>query len=133
MCLQKFLPHLSPFRLLAYYWRDGVWHLDLKARRHSAACPCCRHRSTAVHSAYRRTVADVPIAGTQGLIHVQVRRFFCRHAACPRRIFAEQFPTHRRGFAISAHIAGGNIGSVTIALLGVPLIAALGWRGPGTS
>ena len=44
-------------------------------------------------------------------------------------LLAEQFPTHRRGFAISAHIAGGNIGSVTIALLGVPLIAALGWRG----
>ena len=44
-------------------------------------------------------------------------------------LLAEQFPTHRRGFAISAHIAGGNIGSVAIALLGVPLIAALGWRG----
>jgi len=44
-------------------------------------------------------------------------------------LLAEQFPTNRRGFAISAHIAGGNIGSVAIALLGVPLIAALGWRG----
>ena len=36
-------------------------------------------------------------------------------------LLAEQFPAHRRGFAISAHIAGGNIGSVVIALLGVPL------------
>jgi transposase len=91
--LQKFIPHLTPFHLLAHYWMNGVWHLDLRARRRSAACPCCRHRSTAVHSSYRRTVADMPIAGTQVLLHLHVRRFFCRYAPCPRHIFAEQFPT----------------------------------------
>jgi hypothetical protein len=63
MFLQKFLPHLTPFRFLAHCWRDGVWHLDLRIRRQSAACPCCRHRSTAVHSSYRCAVADVWIAG----------------------------------------------------------------------
>ncbi len=44
-------------------------------------------------------------------------------------LLAEQFPPERRGFAISAHIAGGNVGTVVVALLGVPLIAAFGWRG----
>ena len=44
-------------------------------------------------------------------------------------LLAEQFPPERRGFAISAHIAGGNVGTVVVALLGVPLMAALGWRG----
>jgi len=44
-------------------------------------------------------------------------------------LLAEQFPPERRGFAISAHIAGGNIGTVVVALIGVPLIAAFGWRG----
>ncbi len=44
-------------------------------------------------------------------------------------LLAEQFPPERRGFAISAHIAGGNIGTVVVALIGVPLIAAVGWRG----
>jgi MFS transporter, FSR family, fosmidomycin resistance protein len=44
-------------------------------------------------------------------------------------LLAEQFPTERRGFAISAHIAGGNVGTVVVALVGVPLIAAVGWRG----
>jgi MFS family permease len=44
-------------------------------------------------------------------------------------LLAEQFPTERRGFAISAHIAGGNIGTVVVALIGAPLIAAVGWRG----
>ncbi len=44
-------------------------------------------------------------------------------------LLAEQFPLERRGFAISAHIAGGNVGTVVVALIGVPLIAAVGWRG----
>jgi MFS family permease len=44
-------------------------------------------------------------------------------------LLAEQFPPERRGFAISAHIAGGNVGTVVVALIGAPLIAAFGWRG----
>src|SRR5450756_929363 len=43
-------------------------------------------------------------------------------------LLAEQFPPERRGFAISAHIAGGNVGTVVVALIGAAMIAALGWR-----
>ena len=43
-------------------------------------------------------------------------------------LLAEQFPPHRRGFAISAHIAGGNVGTVAVPLLGAWLIAGVGWR-----
>ena len=43
-------------------------------------------------------------------------------------LLAEQFPEHRRGFAISAHIAGGNVGTVVVPLLGAWLIAGYGWR-----
>lgn len=44
-------------------------------------------------------------------------------------LLAEQFPPHRRGFAISAHIAGGNVGTVVIAIVGTPLLVMIGWRG----
>jgi MFS family permease len=44
-------------------------------------------------------------------------------------LLAEQFPAHRRGFAISAHISGGNVGTVIAALAGPPLLAVAGWRG----
>ena len=44
-------------------------------------------------------------------------------------LLCEQFPPERRGFAISAHIAGGNVGTVVIAVIGAPLVAAVGWRG----
>ncbi len=43
-------------------------------------------------------------------------------------LLAEQFPPERRGFAISAHIAGGNVGTVIVPLLGAWLIAGVGWR-----
>jgi transposase len=93
LSLQRFLPHLTRFRLRAHDQVEGVLHLELSVRPRSAVCPSCRHRSRAVHRSYRRTVADLPLAGVQLLLHLQVRRFFCRHSACLRRIFAEQFPT----------------------------------------
>jgi MFS family permease len=43
-------------------------------------------------------------------------------------LLAEQFPVDRRGFAISAHISGGNVGTVVVALTGAWLIANLGWQ-----
>lgn len=43
-------------------------------------------------------------------------------------LLAEQFPARRRGFAISAHIAGGNVGTVVVAIVGAAMIANLGWR-----
>ena len=44
-------------------------------------------------------------------------------------LLAEQYPPERRGFAISAHIAGGNLGTVLVAVVGAPLLAVIGWRG----
>jgi MFS family permease len=44
-------------------------------------------------------------------------------------LLSEQFGPGRRGFAISAHIAGGNVGTVFVAVAGSFLIASLGWRG----
>jgi MFS family permease len=43
-------------------------------------------------------------------------------------LLAEQFPEHRRGFAISAHIAGGNVGTVLIGVVAAAAIATIGWR-----
>ncbi len=43
-------------------------------------------------------------------------------------LLAEQFPPHRRGFAISVHIAGGNIGTVAVPLVGLWLIVGYGWQ-----
>jgi MFS family permease len=44
-------------------------------------------------------------------------------------LLAEQFPPERRGFAISAHISGGNVGTLLAGVLGPVVLATFGWRG----
>lgn len=43
-------------------------------------------------------------------------------------LLAEQYPTERRGFAISTHIGIGNLGTVAVPLVGGWVIATAGWR-----
>jgi len=43
-------------------------------------------------------------------------------------LLSDRYPPERRGFAISAHIAGGNVGTVIVPLLGGAMILAIGWQ-----
>ena len=43
-------------------------------------------------------------------------------------LLSDLYPPERRGFAISAHIAGGNVGTVVVPLLGGALLLAIGWQ-----
>jgi len=54
-----------------------------------AACTDCGQRSVQVHSRYERRLLDLPSHGRAVHLRVQVRRFRCGNAACPRRIFGE--------------------------------------------
>jgi MFS family permease len=43
-------------------------------------------------------------------------------------LLADSFPPERRGFAISAHISGGNIGTLVAPVLGAVLLYTVGWQ-----
>ena len=43
-------------------------------------------------------------------------------------LLSDIYPPRRRGFAISAHIAGGNIGTVLVPFVGLALINSVGWN-----
>jgi MFS family permease len=43
-------------------------------------------------------------------------------------LLSDAFPEERRGFAISAHIAGGNVGTVLVPFVGGALLATIGWQ-----
>jgi len=43
-------------------------------------------------------------------------------------LLSDAFPPERRGFAISAHISGGNVGTVLVPFVGGALLAAYGWQ-----
>jgi transposase len=64
----------------------------VKATAAQARCPKCNEPSKRIHSRYVRKLADLPWQGQAVHIQVQVRRFFCQGAECPRRIFAERLP-----------------------------------------
>jgi hypothetical protein len=70
--------------------RGEIVHLSVRCRLKRACCPTCGNYSDAVHSHYTRRLADLPIAGRQAIIDLNVRRFRCLRPHCPRRTFVEQ-------------------------------------------
>jgi FSR family fosmidomycin resistance protein-like MFS transporter len=76
-------------------------------------------------------MAGQALAG--GFVDFAAWNLVSRIAASPQHpvgnaLLSEQFAPERRGVAISAHIAGGNIGTVAVPLVGAGLIASIGWR-----
>jgi len=43
-------------------------------------------------------------------------------------LLSDIYPAERRGFAISAHISGGNVGTVLVPFVGGALLLAVGWQ-----
>ena len=43
-------------------------------------------------------------------------------------LISDVYPPERRGFAISAHISGGNVGTVLVPFVGLAMIRAFGWQ-----
>lgn len=52
----------------------------------------CSTPSRHVHSHYSRSPADLPCVGRPIRLLLSVRRFFCKVATCPRKVFAERLP-----------------------------------------
>jgi transposase len=86
------MPHLAGLHVEQVAIADATVQIDLYRTARTARCPGCRRRSRRVHSSYTRRIADLPIAGSEVILHLRVRRFRCSASRCPRRIFAEQAP-----------------------------------------
>src|SRR3954463_10653216 len=73
---------------------DGPAHLHMFARTFQRArrCPDCGRMSRAVHSRYKRRLADLPSLGRLVSVHLWVHRFYCRNTDCARQTFAERLP-----------------------------------------
>jgi len=72
--------------------RDGgSLVITVRAVSRSSACPGCGTESKQVHSRYRRSLADLPVAGRPVRLVLVARRFHCDAVLCGRRIFAERF------------------------------------------
>src|SRR5258706_7446318 len=73
--------------------------VEVCSHRFTSTCRHCGIPSDRVHSDYTRTVADVPCAGRQVRITLQVRKFRCTNSACPRKVVTERLPDYLRPWA----------------------------------
>ena len=60
--------------------------------RTTSVCPLCSTPSSAIHSSYRRKPRDLPCVGRPIRLLLTVKKFFCRQAQCPRKVFTERMP-----------------------------------------
>ena len=66
--------------------------LELMTTAPVACCPRCAVPSSSVHSRYQRHLRDLPWGTCPIRIQLTVRKFVCRSASCPGRIFTERVP-----------------------------------------
>ena len=58
--------------------------------RQKAACPSCNQSSDKLHSGYQRKIADLPCAGMEVRLQVEVRKLYCQNRGCPQIVFCER-------------------------------------------
>lgn len=84
----------------------------------TATCPRCGSESARTHGGYRRTLADLPIAGRRIKLDVGVRRFRCVDTGCPAATFAEQIPGLTVPFARRTKALARALTEIGLALAG---------------
>src|ERR671925_127274 len=99
MLTNLLFPWLSGLRLDTIAADDATIRLTLTTIQAEAACPRCAQPSTAIHSHYQRTVADLPWASVAVRLLLHVRKFFCRNRACAQASFTERLPQLLTPFA----------------------------------
>jgi transposase len=71
---------------------ETVVIVEVLSEQGRGRCPLCGEESDAVHSRYVRKLNDVPCGGQAVRLHLSVRKFFCQHQQCQRKIFTERLP-----------------------------------------
>jgi transposase len=66
--------------------------LAVESTAYKASCPKCQEESIETHSTYTRYPKDLAWAEWTVVLHLEVKRFFCRNSKCSKKTFAEQFP-----------------------------------------
>jgi transposase len=97
---------------------DDVVTVTLRSEVLMAVCPSCGHGTKRVHSRYQRKPSDLPVCGRPVRLVLEVRRFFCDQAGCPRKTFAERMPSLLRPHAQRTMRLQGALQQLGLALGG---------------
>ena len=107
-------------------------HICAKSSLDYGVCPYCGTISHKVHSRYFRTVIDLPILGQRTVLHLWMRKFFCKNSECGKKTFAEQpgneiIRYRRRSRRCEVTVArvgltgSSNTASRTLDIMGIPI------------
>ena len=131
--LSHLLPNATGFLLDSCHLdqAQGEITLTLTSRQTAPHCPLCHMPARRLHSRYRRTLADLPWGSYTVRLWLRVRRLFCDHVGCTRRIFTERLPgvvapwarrTARLGkrLTMAGLALGGSAGARLSRWLGMP-------------
>jgi len=89
--LAEFLNEFGLQLLSAQIELDSI-RVSASLMKQSAVCPQCHAGSVRVHSYYDRTLADLSFGVRKIVLHLDVRRFFCKNPECKRATFSEPLP-----------------------------------------
>lgn len=109
---------------------DQQIQLSVSTTTPSTCCPSCGTHTTAIHSAYRRTLADRPWGLRPVRVIMRLRRFHCPAASCVRKTFVEPLPQIAQPYARGtirlqqqrqrlAFATGGEVGARLAQYLGI--------------
>jgi transposase len=124
--LARLLPDATLLHLAAYARDDATRQITLtvRATQTCAPCPVCTTPASRIHSHDERTLADLPWAAYRVRLQLRVRKWFCHHPRCRRRIFTERLPTGAAPWARRTLRLAHRLLALSIALggrAGVPL------------
>lgn len=83
-------PHFGAVLVERVFLECGTVRVSARTRSRGVPCPDCSVRSSRVHSAYERRLADTPVGGQPVLVELTVRRLYCENTDCWRCTFVEQ-------------------------------------------
>jgi transposase len=98
-CLKRLLPETNGLQLQEVEISEEELLLVLKTTEPGCPCPVCGAMTARVQSHYQRTLQDLPWGDLRVRLRLQVRRFYCSQAHCPRRIFTERLPDLAQAYA----------------------------------
>jgi transposase len=122
----------SPSLRMTDVQRNGPnWIIRADGPPH-AACPKCGGVSRSRHSAYIRSLKDLPAVGATVSLHIRVSRWRCGAPACTARVFADRLPgvadlrarrTCRANVVVRliAYALGGRAGEQLTTRIGLPV------------
>lgn len=120
------------FQVITVEKEEGKVLIYVNSKQLGSNCPLCNELSSRIHSYYTRRIMDLPMIGSQTLLILNTRKFYCLNINCIRKVFTERFSEHivnrktvtrrlNEKFLKIASLMGGNGGVRICQLMNIPV------------